>query len=109
MFRYKLKDVVVECSRCHHQMTFQCNDVEDESEAIDERSMGTEYQHTWKVEFDCEKCGETISLSVDMWEYPIGCVNYQEQQIDGASFVNEPEIEELGEPGDGEDENAEVP
>ena len=96
MFGYKLKDVVVECSKCHHQITFSGDDMEKDSEIIGNRSMGPEFQHTWRIESECPKCHETISLSVDMWEYPIGCVNYREQQIDGATFVNEPEIEKLG-------------
>jgi hypothetical protein len=103
MSEFRLKDITIECSKCRHRKTFHNDDFVYESDAVDERSMGTEFQHTWKLEeYECENCHKFFSLSIDMWEYPIGCMNYQEKQIDGASFVNEPEIEELVEPDDGE-------
>ena len=104
MFRFKLKDVTIVCSKCRHKKIISNDNFEYDVDAVDERSMGPEFQHSWKLEEqECEKCHKNFSLSIDMWEYPIGCINYQEVQIEGALFVNKPEIEELGESNDGED------
>lgn len=103
MFRFKLKDIVVECSKCRNRKIFNNEAFDYDADAVDERSMGTEFQHTWKLEEqECEKCHKRFSLSIDMWEYPLGCMNYTEKKIEGASFVSELEIENLGEPDDGE-------
>lgn len=97
MSEFRLNDITIECSKCRHKMTFQNGDFgEPEVDAVDKRSMGLEFQHTWKLEEqECEKCHKHFSLSIDMWEYPVGCINYMEKKIDGASFVNEPEIAKL--------------
>lgn len=101
MSMFRLKNVTVECTKCRHKKTFNNDEFDYDADVVDERSMGTELQHTWKLEEqECEKCHKHFSLSVDMWEYPLGCMNYTEKQIDGALFVNEPEIEEVAEPDD---------
>lgn len=100
---FKLNDITIECSKCRNRKTFNNEAFDYDADAVDERSMGTEIQHTWKLEEqECEKCHKHFSLSIDMWEYPVGCMNYIEKQIDGASFVNEPEIKAIAEHNDEE-------
>lgn len=97
---FRLKDVTIECAKCRSKKTFNNDAFDYDSDVVDERSMGTEWQHTWKLEEECEKCHKHFLLSIDMWEYPVGCMNYQENKIDGASFVNEPEIDVIAESDD---------
>lgn len=94
---FRLKNVKIQCSRCHSKIEIDSGDFDYESSAVDERSMGTEYQHTWTlIEKECtkEKCKGLFSIEINMWEYPIGIANYQDQSVEGAIFVENPEIEE---------------
>ena len=34
-----------------------------------------------------------VSISLSVWEYPIGAVNYQEEECDGALIVSHPEYD----------------
>lgn len=61
-----------------------------------ERSMGEECEYVGENEFECPNCNNTVCGTLSIYEYPIGCFNYE--QIDNISDSEETEQSEFEEP-----------
>ena len=44
-------------------------------EAREERAMGPESTHYWSNEMSCPKCGDSLEIGLNLWEYPMGAIN----------------------------------
>lgn len=97
----------LECSKCGTQHDFAPDDADFESGGS-ERSMGPENSYVWEQEIECdgtfegEECGNEISISYEIYEYPVGALNMDEVTITGGTelsrfgyqFHDEPDLEE---------------
>ena len=48
--------------------------------------MGDEIEFESHETCECPNCGRQIDLTLQIWEYPMGVVNYQNIEIDGGEI-----------------------
>lgn len=74
-----------ECGRIHkyHKLHFN---LDFECVGSSERNMGVENQYAAQEYFNCE-CGNDITATFEVWEYPEGIHNYDSVEIDGGELI----------------------
>lgn len=79
------------CCDCGHVFDVDLDELEPlwEVEETQEREMGTESLHEAICTVECPVCHEEITLTLHVWEYPVGVANMQEILADGAEVVQE--------------------
>lgn len=45
------------------------------------------------IEDECPKCGNDIKIDLEVWEYPLGAVEYQQELYDGVEMIQRPEYD----------------
>lgn len=75
------------CSKCGQQYTLKADQLDFQPESSSERGMGKETQHVSEHEDYCNSCGQPMSIRFELWEYPVGVVNYSTHSESGASSV----------------------
>lgn len=55
----------------------------------DDRGMGPESEYESQESCTCPNCGTQIDITLHVWEYPMGCFNTQNIEIDGGE-IEEP-------------------
>lgn len=95
------KNFRIQCLKCGKIRQVSKEDFVEETDS-EERSMGLEIHYNWIFDSDCEysNCAHPIRVELDAWEYPLGIVNYHEKRIDGAFFIESPNIEVVQEEED---------
>ncbi len=74
------------CSSC--ESTFECDfndyisDLEWDIVETNEREMGVEKNHEAIFDISCENCDETMSVKLNVWEYPNGIINIVQISVD---------------------------
>ncbi len=63
----------VECSKCKKNHTINISDVDFNEGQSDERQMGLEnfYYGVWE---DKCSCGNSMEAEIEIYEYPVGCL-----------------------------------
>lgn len=76
----------LECSECHECFNVEPKDFDFdwEVDAINERSMGDEIEYSCTIDIECPICGHSIEVTPNIWEYPIGTINYSSLECNGA-------------------------
>lgn len=87
-----LHPIIVKCQRCKTLLNIE---IDLECVSSYERSMGEEYEYEGVMFDNCPNCGKQINLNLYVWEYPVGVVNYQEEECDGAAIISGPEYTSL--------------
>lgn len=86
-----ISDFTVKCDNCGKEWR-----VSSDSLGLDwasaNRSMGTEVQHIFYGETECQ-CGNILSYKIVAVEYPEGAYDFHECESDGCTFVDEPDVE----------------
>ncbi len=60
------------------------------------REMSTEYMHVWNNEdIRCPKCGEEITVELEVWEYPVGMLNFASFQNSDCEVLNKKELSKI--------------
>lgn len=85
-----IRPIVVQCNNCNEVI-----EVDADLEFIDsdERQMGAEIFYSSEIEDKCPICGSAINITLNVWEYPMGAVNYQEELCEGVEILEEPEYD----------------
>jgi len=85
----KSKYLRFKCDECGLVHKYSELDIDLEFECIggSERNMGTENQYQANQFFECE-CGNKISATFEVWEYPIGVHNYDSVNMEGADLLD---------------------
>lgn len=104
-----LNDIVIRCGKCMESLVFpKANfDANTYFESHSENGMGDEAVYLIDDDLECAKCGNKISIKVYGSEYPVGAFNFENCEIDGGTFIEQPhmsmvyfrdefEIEEMG-------------
>lgn len=86
------------CSKCSKQHDFTSVDADFDFTSSDERPMGAENCYSWETEFNCDKCGNTIEIEYEVWEYPQGAFNMDEVKISGGTKICRFDYDFIGEP-----------
>lgn len=92
----------LKCDVCNSIFEIDLDDYDLSWEVVesDERNMGTELHHQAQVELECPECEVAITLTLDVWEYPIGVFNLDEIEADGATVLGKCSLNELAPIGD---------
>lgn len=54
--------------------------------------MGEEIEFRHEGYIECDQCGNEISFRISGYEYPIGAFNYEDSEIAGGRFEEEPHM-----------------
>lgn len=89
-----LEDVIIRCSRCGKVTGIRKEDFDFESYVYDcdDNRMGEEIEFRYKGYIDCDQCGNEISFRISGYEYPIGAFNYEDSEITGGRFEDNPHM-----------------
>jgi hypothetical protein len=89
--RVRDKWLVYECAACgtHSKTDYEKLDLDYELTGGGERSMGTENQYTAETDLYCTVCEHRIEARFEIWEYPVGIMNYTSVELDGAKVIRE--------------------
>ena len=90
--------IKIEKSLCHGGKCSARFEVEWDVDYISsyERRMGEESEYTGDGEFECPNCGNVIRGTLSIYEYPVGCLNYE--KIDDVSDTENTELSRFEEP-----------
>lgn len=79
--------LIIKCKYCTEII-----EVETTLECIfsNERSMGFECEYESIIEDLCPSCQNPIYLRLSVWEYPLGAINFHEEQLQGADIIDGP-------------------
>lgn len=86
----KPTEIQIECD-CGENITIDLAEETLDWEVVDsdEREMGTESLHEAILYYDCQKCNNSITITLHVWEYPEGFFNMQDIEVDGGQLINE--------------------
>ena len=89
-----LEDVFIRCGRCGKVTRIHKEDFVFESYVYDrgENCMGEEIEYRHDGYIECDHCGNEISFRISGYEYPVGAFNYEDCEIDGGRFEEEPHM-----------------
>lgn len=79
-------DVEVCCDKCHHVFTLTADKFRYASYVCDKRSLGNEYEHVLGQHGKCPECQSNYVVDVMAYEYPLGCINWEEEDVKGVSL-----------------------
>jgi len=75
------------CKKCGTVYSLKGDDFDFNAESGSERGMGNEIQYISEHEIECAVCDQKIMLTFEVWEYPVGVINYTTHTASGASKV----------------------
>ena len=81
------KPLIVQCKHCGEIIEI---DTDLECVFSQERSMGLESQYQGIVDDYCPNCSNSVFISIDVWEYPIGAVETYSTETRGIELVESP-------------------
>ena len=89
-----LEDVFIRCGRCGKITGIHKEDFDFESYVYDrgENGMGEEIEYRHEGGIECGNCGNEISFRISGYEYPVGAFNYEDCEIAGGRFEEEPHM-----------------
>lgn len=85
-----LKDLHIRCDKCGKEYLINKDYLEYDSECIDERQMGAEFEHDFSGEKECDNCGNWMYFKVRVFEYPEGAFNSYDTETRGCEFIKKP-------------------
>lgn len=87
------KGPIIKCKKCNKKYEIEPDDFGEPETYSDERNMGYEIGYVWEMEFECDKCNNEISITIEGYEYPVGVYNYENFSTSGCNFIEEPALE----------------
>ncbi len=73
MVEYKNNKIRVRCLECREEHFIEMEHIGTDKE---QRSLGFEYEHTFRGELKCSHCMEKMRLLTIVYEYPKEIINY---------------------------------
>nr|WP_315398332.1 hypothetical protein [uncultured Sphingobacterium sp.] len=83
----------VKCHRCFEKIDMEITDFEEFDAEYYSRSMGNEIHYSWACDFNCPKCNNELSVTIEGWEYPVGMLNYEEVDSENCEIIDNPQLE----------------
>ena len=84
-------DLIIQCDKCGTVHIIDKDSLDIDTYSY-ERNMGDEVEYNFVGETDCDKCGCNLKYSVRAYEYPVGALNYTDNECEGGHFLQSPEI-----------------
>lgn len=86
-------DFKIRCKKCNKEHSIEISSFDEPEINSYERSMGYEYEQTWKYEFECDKCNNEIEISIQGFEYPENILNFENfDDGQGFTFASKPSL-----------------
>ena len=92
----------IKCEACNSIFEIDLEDYDLSWEVVEseERGMGTELHHQAVLDIECPDCEAPITLTLNVWEYPMGIFNNDEIDREGAIVVKKCSLNGLAPIGD---------
>ena len=89
-----LDDVFIRCGHCRHSLGIHREEFDIECNVYDrgENSMGDEAEYRIEGYAECPECGNEITFRISGYEYPMGAYNYEDNEIEGGEFEEDPQM-----------------
>lgn len=85
-------DLVIKCCTCGEKHIIDKESLDINTYSY-ERQMGDEVEYIFSGETNCINCGAVLSYIVRGYEYPVGCLNYEDYESEGCIFLQEPSLD----------------
>lgn len=87
-----INDIVIKCRSCGEIIVVSKDNYDYDTYSYDhgENGMGDEIQYTLQDEIFCPECGNVISFSASGYEYPVGAFNFEDCEISGGDYEENP-------------------
>lgn len=69
-------ELIIKCENCGAEYRIDLDSLDEECYVGEERGMGEEVEHNFIGECQCESCGNELNYSIQIFEYPVGAINY---------------------------------
>lgn len=86
MIKFKIPKLRVRCLECREEHFIEMKHIGTDKE---QRSLGFEYEHTYRGELKCSHCGEDMKLLTIIFEYSKGFLNYYETSEESCLTMDE--------------------
>lgn len=89
-----LDDVFFRCGHCRHSLGIHREEFDIECNVYDrgENSMGDEAEYRIEGYAECPECGNEITFRISGYEYPMSAYNYEDNEIEGGEFEEDPQM-----------------
>jgi len=78
---------IIECQKCSNELAIDGSDICMDAVSSEERGMGPEVGYEGELECECPKCGNNVLIRHSAWEYPVGALNYSENEVEGGQLI----------------------
>ena len=87
-------DIFIRCKHCGCVFGIHKDEIEFESYVYEhgENGMGDEVEYRYDSVIECRNCGNEICFRISGFEYPVGAFNYEDYEIEGGDFIEEPHM-----------------
>ena len=83
--------LVIRCDGCCAQYNIDLDSLEEVCNTY-ERKMGAEVEYNFNGEYQCESCGNRMQYILRAYEYPVGALDYHDEESSGCEILESPEI-----------------
>ena len=82
--------VEIKCNVCNSHNKFNNNDlnIDFSAQYSSEENMGTEIQYVSVSDMFCHNCLFDLSLELNIWEYPVGVLNFKSEKVIGGTLIS---------------------
>lgn len=88
---YIENDLIIQCDKCGKVHIIDKDSLEMNTYSY-ERNMGDEVEYIFAGDCNCEECGNYMKYAVNVYEYPVGALNYDSFESENCTFLQEPSI-----------------
>lgn len=82
--------LIIRCDDCGSKYEIDRESLDEESCAY-ERSMGDEIEYDFYGEHQCDSCGNLMRFCIKIFEYPIGMIDFTDEEGNGCDILEAPE------------------
>lgn len=76
----------IKCDKCRNIHNYDCSRLDWKRVESVKRNMGIESRYQAVIEETCS-CGQSMCITFDCWEYPVGVKNTSDVKVTGAQIV----------------------
>lgn len=84
-------ELIIKCKNCGAEYRIDLDSLDEECYVGEVRGMGEEVEHNFIGDCQCESCGNELSYSIQIFEYPVGAINYRSRDSAGCEILVSPE------------------
>lgn len=84
-------ELVIQCDECYARHIIDLDSLDEETFAY-ERNMGDEVEHNYWGECNCRRCNNRMRFAIKAYEYPVGALNYVDEESEGCTILASPEV-----------------